>query len=69
MMAFLAFLVGCTSNTAYGPCVGLGEEQDPRLTYKVNAQNLAVGLLFVQTIIVPVYVAVDQFYCPVGYKK
>ena len=64
----LALLGGCASHTEYGDCVGLGEDQDPKLVYKVSAQNLAVGFIFIETVIVPVYVAVDQFYCPVGVK-
>lgn len=69
LTGFLVLLVGCTSSTAYGPCVGLGEDRDPHLTYKISVQNLAVGLLFIQTIIVPVFVAADQFYCPSGVKQ
>jgi hypothetical protein len=68
LLSLLAMMVGCTSSTQYGQCIGLGEEPDPRLNYKVSAQNLAVGLIFIETIIVPVFVAADQFYCPTGVK-
>ena len=62
------FLVGCTSRTEYGNCVGLGEDQDPALHYKVSVWNAFLGIVFVETVIVPIYVVVDETFCPVGKK-
>ena len=66
MMAIV--LSGCTSHTEFGPCIGIGEEKNPNLVYKVSAQNLVVGIVFFQLIAPPVIVAIDEFYCPVGVK-
>jgi hypothetical protein len=61
-------LVGCASHTEYGPCVGIGEDKNPNLVYKISTQNLIVAIFFFQLIAPPVIVAVDEFYCPVGFK-
>lgn len=62
----VALLTGCASKTAFGNCVGLGEKQDPRLEYKVSVRNVIIGIFFVELIVPPIFVLVDQFYCPVG---
>lgn len=67
-LIFIALLAGCTSSTTYGECVGLGEDKNPNLHYKVSVLNVVMAIVFSQTIVVPVVVAVDEFYCPVGYK-
>ena len=61
-------LCGCTTSTEYGPCIGIADDKNPSLTYKVSAWNLVVGTFFMGFIAPPVYVLVDQFYCPVGRK-
>jgi hypothetical protein len=65
----VAALAGCASRTEFGPCVGIGDEKDPHLTYKVSARNLIVGLVFWELLAPPVVVAVDEFYCPVAAKQ
>lgn len=65
-----AVLAGCTSVTSHGPCIGIGDEdKDPSKVYKVNIGNLIVGIIFIETIVVPIVVAVDQFQCPVADRK
>jgi hypothetical protein len=59
---------GCTSRTEYGNCVGLGDDKDPALHYKVSVWNAFLGIVFVETIIVPIFVVVDETFCPVGKK-
>jgi len=66
--ALTMMMVGCTSSTAEGPCVGIGDAQDPALVYKPSVQNIVVAILFFELVLPPVFVAVDQFYCPVGRK-
>jgi hypothetical protein len=63
-----AFLAGCTSRTEYGDCIGLGDDKNAELQYKVSIWNAFLGIIFVETIIVPLVVAVDKIYCPVGKK-
>lgn len=59
-------LVGCTSKTEFGDCVGLQEDRDPRLIYKADTGNIVIGILFFEMVAPPLYVALDEFYCPVG---
>lgn len=59
-------LAGCVNHTEYGKCVGLGDKQDPALEYKISVRNIIVGIVFVEMIAPPVYVAVDETFCPVG---
>ena len=62
------FLAGCTTRTEYGECVGLSDDKDPALHYKVDVWNAFLAVVFVETIIVPIIVVVDDVYCPVGKK-
>lgn len=61
-------LVGCTSSTQFGPCVGFAEQQNPKLTYKVSGWNLAMGIIFFELIVPPIIVATDETLCPNGTK-
>ncbi len=71
VMAILTVLAfcGCTSKTDFGPCIGAFDEKDPNLTYKVSAWNLGVGILFFSLILPPIYVVVDETFCPVAKKN
>lgn len=61
-------LAGCTSSTEFGPCVGIGEDKNPALQYKLSANNLVWAILGFEIIAPPVIVAVNEIYCPVGRK-
>lgn len=63
--------VACTDNTEYGECLGIDDEdrRDPNLVYDMSTWNVVVGVLFFSTVIVPVWVALDETYCPVGRKN
>lgn len=58
----------CTSSTAYGECLGVNEDQDTGLRYKVSAENVVLAAIFSETIFVPIIVVVNETYCPVGRK-
>jgi len=64
----IGILAGCASSTEFGPCVGIGDAQNPHLIYKVSARNLIIAILGFQMIAPPVIVAVDETFCPVGVK-
>lgn len=68
VLAAALMLAACTSRTEHGDCVGIGEDKDPKLTYKLDTTNLVLGIVFVETIVVPVIVAVNETFCPVGKK-
>lgn len=58
----------CTSETAHGPCIGAFDEKDPHKLYHTNAWNLAMGIIFVELIVPPIVVVVDETQCPYGEK-
>jgi hypothetical protein len=62
------FLGGCTSRTEFGHCIGAFDDGDPGLVYKASGWNIAMGILFVELIVPPVLVVVDQTRCPVARK-
>jgi hypothetical protein len=61
-------LAGCTSRTPYGECVGVATPRSPHLEYRLNAWNVALGVIFFQTVFVPLVVLLDEMYCPVAVK-
>lgn len=67
ILAFV-LLSGCTSRTNFGLCVGVGEDRDASLVYKLSHWNIFVAFILVETIVVPIVVIADQLYCPVGKK-
>lgn len=64
----LALLNGCTTSTTYGPCIGLADEKNPKLVYKVSAWNVFLAVVFLEFIYPPISVAMDSTFCPVGEK-
>ncbi len=59
---------GCRSETEYGKCVGVSDDHDPALTYKVSTRNVILGVAFVETIFAPLLVVLTEWTCPVGRK-
>lgn len=68
LAVLLLTLVGCDKQTKYGECVGLTKPKDPALLYSYSINNIVVGVVFAETVIVPVMVVFDSLYCPVGRK-
>ena len=64
----MALLIGCTSNTEFGPCIGAFDDRDQKLIYKVSVWNTFVAIIFIETIIVPVWVVVEEAQCPIARK-
>lgn len=62
------FLAGCTSSTQYGPCIGAFDDKNPHLEYKASAWNIGMAIIFVELILPPTFVVVDETQCPVGTK-
>lgn len=70
LLALILALVGCTSRTEFGECVGIDDsERKPELVYKLSKWNLFLGALFIQTLVVPIVVAAEQTYCPVAKQE
>jgi hypothetical protein len=68
VLLLAALAVGCTTRTEYGKCIGLVDDGQPGLHYKLSAWNLALAVVFSETIVVPIVVAVDDAKCPMGKK-
>ena len=64
----MLFLVSCTSKTEFGNCIGIGEDKEPNLIYKVNTKNIVIGVVFFEMILPPIFVLADETLCPIGYK-
>jgi hypothetical protein len=60
-------LSGCRFNTSKGTCVGLAtsDQKKPGVTYKISWRNVIIGVLLVETVIVPAVVLIDDLQCPV----
>lgn len=64
----LCCLVGCTSSTEYGQCVGAFDEKDQKLVYKLDVWNVALGIIFFEIVAPPVIVLANETFCPRGRK-
>ena len=61
-------LSGCTERTQYGSCIGIADDRDPKLVYKIDILNTVLSVIFVETIFVPVIVLSNETFCPVSTK-
>lgn len=68
LLAALTMLAGCTSRTEHGECIGLFDDKDPALRYDLSGWNVAMAVIFSETIVVPIVVVLDETHCPVGKK-
>jgi hypothetical protein len=66
LFCFTSF--SCASKTQHGECVGINDVKDPNKIYKYSARNIILGIIFIQTIFVPVLVVLNQLQCPAGDK-
>ena len=63
-MILILALSGCTSSNAGGRCVGVLDQKKPGVEYSLSVWNIFLGLIFSETIIVPVYVVGKALECP-----
>lgn len=47
-------------------CVGVAEDREPAYTWDVSGRNVIVGAVAFSTVLVPGYVLLKDFYCPVA---
>ena len=69
---FIPFLIaasfGCQSETKYGKCVGVDDPKEPNLIYKISVRNAILSIVFIETLITPIVVVVNELECPVAFK-
>lgn len=68
ILAAVMLLAACQSKTEHGECLGAFDENDPRFVYKTSVQNVIVGAIFVETLIVPAVVVATEIKCPVSVR-
>jgi hypothetical protein len=62
----LLFTTACETSRPLGACIGLNGVPNPKLRYEYSVQNVVIGLVFSETIVVPVVVAMTELQCPAG---
>ena len=45
------FLTGCTEETSFGKCVGIADDKNPTLVYKLDIWNTFLGILFLKQLL------------------
>lgn len=65
----ISLLAGCESSTEHGSCIGIQDEKDAGLQYKISVRNLVLGVVFFEMVFPPIVVGLNEFYCPVGAAK
>ena len=63
-----SLMTSCKFETKYGDCVGLGSDKDPNLKYEMSTWNAIMGVVFFETVIVPVVWLTSATFCPEGKK-
>ena len=61
-------LAACERRTEFGACIGITEDRDPGLKYKMSTRNAIIGIIFIESVIVPIFWLADEFECPIGKK-
>lgn len=65
----LATAAGCTSSTEFGDCVGIGDDKNPALVYKLSVWNTFLAVFVSELIVPPIVVLANETFCPVGKKS
>lgn len=59
---------GCASKTSFGKCIGILDQEDPKIEYELSTQNIVIGSIFLASVFVPALVVLKQLKCPVALK-
>lgn len=68
-VALALLLSGCTTETTFGECVGAFDDEDPALVYRTSGRNVALAIVFSETVWVPVNVIGWNAKCPVAIRR
>lgn len=66
LLPILAILTACESSRHGVKCIGLNGTPKPGIEYEYSANNIIVGIVFVEMIAPPVIVVLDELRCPVS---
>lgn len=57
---------GCVTSNSKGKCIGFDEKgKKAGVEYKLSSWNVAMAVIFSETIVVPIVVILDQCKCPI----
>jgi hypothetical protein len=65
-IVLMLLVTSCTGHTRYGQCIGIDDVGDQNLIYRPSVWNILIGIIFVETIIVPLVVILTEAECPVA---
>lgn len=65
MLIATLLLAGCEGSRHGVPCIGFPEKEKPGVEYEISTRNVIVGVVFFETVWVPVVVALKEVKCPV----
>lgn len=68
VLTLCLFVSACTTKTEYGDCIGIGDDRNPNLIYKIDTTNAVLGVVFFEMVLPPIYWLADDFFCPIGRK-
>ena len=69
LLALMLVLSSCTQTTPYGKCIGVMDKESEGKEYAISWWNSFVGIIFVETLIVPTVTILWDIKCPVGSSK
>lgn len=62
----LLFATGCRTSNDNGVCVGVLDQKKPGVEYELSIRNVALAVIFSETIVIPVIVVAKLLECPRG---
>lgn len=60
------FASACDSETPLGSCIGVNGVPRSDRRYEYSTKNVILGIVFIETVIVPVVVVLNKMKCPVA---
>lgn len=66
LLPLVFVLTSCTASVKGEPCIGISDKEKPGIEYEVSKLNAILGVVFVETVFVPVNVVLYNWKCPKG---
>ena len=62
------FMFVYKTSTDYGECVGFGQTKNSAVVYEPNVGNIIIGIVAIETLVIPAYITLTSLECPVAMK-
>ncbi len=66
LIALVSCLLGCTRSTSVGDCIGITDKEYSGFVYEYSKKNIIIGIIGVETVVVPINVLLYNLKCPIG---